>query len=240
MPTRNQYEALYERQFADVPLPLQKQHFVWLRSIFRSSDITPLEVCLDLLPEGHTLAEIGCGDGEMLEALAPRYRRLIGFEVAPSRLKRAQKRLSASPSVDLRIANVDDGIPLESGTADVTLCMAVIEHVFNVYGLVDELFRITKPGGIGLFQVPNVGYIRHRLTFLRGNLPLTSDLGYSREAGWDGGHLHYFTRKMFSKLLTDCGWNIERVTGTGFFAKYRNWYPALLTGDLIMLVRKPR
>lgn len=58
------------------------------------------------------------------------------------------------------------------------------------------------------------------------------------DIGWDGGHIHYFTMEKFCWLFTSQGFCIDKKSGSGFVAKFRNWWPSLLTGDLFIKVRK--
>lgn len=41
-----------------------------------------------------------------------------------------------------------------------------------------------------------------------------------------------------SKLLEESGFKILKVSGSGLFAKSRNCWPSLLTGDLIIKAQK--
>jgi hypothetical protein len=77
-------------------------------------------------------------------------------------------------------------------------------------------------------EVPSIAYIRHRLNLLFGKLPVTSSPFNWKEIGWDGGHLHYFTKKTFCGLLEESGFKILKVIGSGLFAKFRSFYPSLL------------
>jgi ubiquinone/menaquinone biosynthesis C-methylase UbiE len=45
-------------------------------------------------------------------------------------------------------------IPLESNQFDVIFCNHVLEHVQDDAQCLRELFRVMKPGGWGIFQVP--------------------------------------------------------------------------------------
>lgn len=45
-------------------------------------------------------------------------------------------------------------IPLEDNQYDVIFCNHVLEHVTDDHQCMTELFRIMKPGGWGIFQVP--------------------------------------------------------------------------------------
>ena len=87
-------------------------------------------------------------------------------------------------------------------------------------------------------QVPNIAYLKYRIQLFFGKLPVTSSPFNWKEIGWDGGHLHYFTKKTLSKLLEESGFKIVKVSGSGLFAQFRNWYPSLLTGDIIIKAQK--
>ena len=71
-----------------------------------------------------------------------------------------------------------------------------------------------------------------------GKLPITGSPYNWKEVGWDGGHLHYFTQKALCKLLEESGFKVLKVSGCGLFANFRNFWPSLLTGDLIIKAQK--
>ena len=57
-----------------------------------------------------------------------------------------------SPIADLHFDLHD--IPLEDNTYDVIFCNHVLEHVESDITCMKELYRVMKPGGWGIFQVP--------------------------------------------------------------------------------------
>jgi len=89
-----------------------------------------------------------------------------------------------------------------------------------------------------IIEVPNIAYLKYRISLLLGKLPVTSSPYNWQEIGWDGGHNDYFTMKKFCWLFEQQGFQIEKKTGSGFLAVLRNWYPAFLTGDLIIKAKK--
>ncbi len=139
-----------------------------------------------------------------------------------------------------------DSLPqIPDGVIDVIVCVATIEHVLNPYAVLDELYRIARLGATLVCSVPNLGYIKHRIGLLAGRLPRTGTdepIVNWRKAGWDGMHLHAFTKSAFHELLVDCGWEPVRWTGWGtrfsWINKLRSRYPGLFSGEIIATCRK--
>ena len=75
-------------------------------------------------------------------------------------------------------------------------------------------------------------------TALTGKLPVTSNPFNWEEIGWDGGHLHYFTKKTYCGLLEDCGFRILKLFGSGLLGDFRRVYPSLLCADVFVLAEK--
>ena len=107
---------------------------------------------------------------------------------------------------------------IDSNTVDVVLTLDTLEHVLNPYTVLDELNRVTKKGGKLVLSVPNYGYVKHVVELFFGVQPVTGSgkpVTEWREAGWDGWHLHTFTRRGLDVLLRDCGWSPVKWTGYG-------------------------
>lgn len=157
-----------------------------------------------------------------------RYQELYGVGISPSRIEEAIKiTKDLCPSDTLKIkfieGNADSSLPFQDNYFDTIVCIAVIEHVYDIFFLVKEIYRTLKPGGYVIAEVPNIGYLKYRIQFLFGKLPATSSPYNWEEIGWDGGHIHYFTMEKFCWLFEQSGFKIEKKTGSGFLAKFRNW-----------------
>jgi SAM-dependent methyltransferase len=238
------YAELYNRQYAHGSIVGAKVPFARLRRLLApfNLDLTVEQVAARLLPPGGVFLDAGCGEGALCFLLQESYSKVIGLDVAPVRLARAREKASASTEsskFSFHEANLDQPLPVEGSSVDVLCSLNVIEHVFDIYSLVADFHRVLKPGAFALFQVPNIGYLKHRVRLFFGNLPVTSSPHNWPEIGWDGGHLHYFTMNAFCGLLKYAGFEVVRRTGTGLMGSWRNWRPSLLTGDLVVLVRKP-
>lgn len=95
-----------------------------------------------------TLADIGCGTGDLWRAAGRQFSRCIGVDAV---------RYDALPDdVDFRAADLDRaGLPLDDGSVDAAAAVEVIEHLENPRAFCRELARITKPGGWIVVTTPN-------------------------------------------------------------------------------------
>jgi len=105
-----------------------------------------LPTLLRLLPQNLVVADLGCGTGNTLQALAPVVQRVIGVDREPAMLEVARKAAGAHKNVDLRCGGMND-LPLSDGEADVVLCMLVLHHVEDLEGAFREVVRVCAPGG---------------------------------------------------------------------------------------------
>lgn len=63
-------------------------------------------------------------------------------------------------------ANIREGLPIESKTADAFICQEGIEHFSDQFGALREFNRVLKKDGILLITTPNYSNIRSRLSYL--------------------------------------------------------------------------
>ena len=146
------------------------------------------------------------------------------------------------------IESTDDQLlEIEDNSIDALISVATLEHVIDPYKVLDELYRIAKPSATLITSVPNYAYIKHIIYLLLGKQPLTGTdqpVEKWREEGWDGMHLHTFTRSSFCTLLKDCGWQADYVTGSGEkfnslgIGILRRKFPGLLSGELVVKCSK--
>ena len=238
------YKKIYETQYGDKKLIVQKElQFFGLRKLLKSWDVDRYDMACKLASKGERVLDVGCGNGSMLFRIIHKYSELYGIDIAPSRLEEARVAVSEKYS-DLPNkfyfyeGDLDKTTEFESEYFDTIVCLATLEHVYDVYTLVKEIYRILKRGGDVIVEVPNIAYFKYRIKLLLGILPITSSPYNWEEIGWDGGHIHYFTLKKLCELFESQGFEITVKTGGGFFAQLRNWCPSLLTGDIILKARK--
>lgn len=112
---------------------------------------------LDFLPaRPQNGLDVGSSAGGLSVALAQQG---IGMEgIEPSQ---AGVEVSAMRAQRLGLSNVHfqqgvgEDIPFPDNTFDLAISLAVLEHVQNVTAVVEETYRVLKPGGWAYFEVPN-------------------------------------------------------------------------------------
>jgi ubiquinone/menaquinone biosynthesis C-methylase UbiE/DNA-binding transcriptional ArsR family regulator len=105
-----------------------------------------LPALLGLLDETAVVADLGCGTGQVAEALAPFVGQVIGVDASHSMLKAAKKRLLLHKNVELR-AGALEALPVGDGALDAAMMFLVLHHVPDPPAAVAEAARTLKPGG---------------------------------------------------------------------------------------------
>ncbi len=104
--------------------------------------------------EGKRVLEVGCGTGLILGRVARIARDVIGVDPSPGMLGHARRR---GLSVLLAEAGA---LPFEAGCFDVVCSFKVLAHVEDLRGCLDEMARVTRPGGAIVFDAYNPRSLR--------------------------------------------------------------------------------
>ena len=200
-----------------------------------------------------TVLEYGCGAGSLLLALAKedRFPSLCGVDISEKALSRIRQAWTEAGGDRGRLTLMmpeDDRLPkVPSNSADVILSLDTIEHVLDPYVVLDELYRIASDKAVFVISVPNYAYVKYVVQLLLGRQPVTGSdepVENWREAGWDGWHLHTFTKSSLAVLLGDCGWEPQHWTGYGERYRWlgldilRKRFPGFWSGALTAVCRK--
>jgi SAM-dependent methyltransferase len=145
------------RRFYDAaPFPNYppRDSLAWLRARADRSDFARL---LDAsIPGDATIAEIGCGTGQMSLYLARADRRVVGLD-----LSRGALTLGASAARRYGIGNVSfvecdlSNLPLRAGAFDIVYCSGVLHHTPDPKAAFRSIAGAVKPGGhvvLGLYN----------------------------------------------------------------------------------------
>lgn len=101
--------------------------------------------------EGRLVLDVGCGGGANTAALSRGYR-CVGVDPSPQMIEAARRRY---PEVSFLEGTVEKAVDrLGARGADVCLLADVLEHVADDRGLLGEVVRACRPGGVCLVTVP--------------------------------------------------------------------------------------
>lgn len=99
------------------------------------------------LGPGSVVADAGIGTGYVTEALLETGARVIGIDVSPVMLKKAEERFrSAGDRLELREGSVQ-ALPLPDGYLDALFGNMVLHHAPDPAASLKEFARVLKPGG---------------------------------------------------------------------------------------------
>lgn len=185
---------------------------------FRSyeRDYTIFTNMLEDNPKAHLL-DLGCKEGGRTLQFASKIgtTHITGVDIQ-----------DLKPSFSLMVADLNGLIPLPSEDFDVITFSQTIEHLSNTDTVVQEMYRLLKPGGYALVGTPNLASGRVILELLLNLQPNTAHVSDhfvlrgdpGQEWKKSEGYLHrrLFTIEGLSKLLSFYGFRIEKSVGVGY------------------------
>ena len=100
--------------------------------------------------------DYGCGPGFLIEYLLMRNVKCWGADVNPEAVKNTKRKYESHANFNgcLQL----DGLPspIATDSFDVVTCIETLEHLddHTLHQVVDDVYRIVKPGGVALFTTP--------------------------------------------------------------------------------------
>ena len=189
-------------------LSLERHRLIWLYLKNETDFFTTPKRVLHFAPE---------------QAFYKRFKKIKHFDYVTTDLN------SPIATVKADICN----LPFEPNSFEVILCNHVLEHVLDDTKAMQELYRVMKPGGMGVFQIPqdlkrDITFEDHTITDPKERAKLFGQYDHVRVYGTD-----YF------KKLESCGFRVDAIDYTSQLSteeidKYR-----LAKGEIIPVVYKP-
>jgi methionine biosynthesis protein MetW len=226
---KNFYKSLWKGKQSGQLVALQNRdwfHRIFLDRLFNPLENPRQEVAIRLLKPGTRLLDIGCWDGRLMELIRQTnlYQDLYGIDIINEAIENVKLKGFNAQLVDLN----NEPLPFPDDYFDTVVLLAVLEHIFDPYSVIKEINRVLRPGGLLIIDVPNVASFSNRTRILFGRIPVTSG-----DPGWDGGHLHYFTKSALDEFLQRSGFYVISRKSTGGHPSLREWWLSLLAGELI-------
>jgi len=201
------YESPRENVLSPSTLSLERHRLLWL---YLKNETKFFNVPLELL---HFAPE---------QAFYNRFKKLDNLDYTTTDLN--------SPLADVK-ADICN-LPFSDSSFDVILCNHVLEHIPNDTKAMQELYRVLKPGGWGIFQIPQD--LKRETTFEDDTI-----IDKKERASIFGqyDHVRIYGRDYFDKLRS-IGFTVEEVDYTNTLPKEDVEKYRLAKGEIIPLVRK--
>jgi 2-polyprenyl-3-methyl-5-hydroxy-6-metoxy-1,4-benzoquinol methylase len=147
---------------------------------------------------GGKLLEIGCANGAYLTLMRNAGWNVYGIEIEAAAARYAREELSLNvrnDTADVALADFPDN------HFEAVTMWHVLEHMYDPSAVLAEIYRVLKPGGVFMLEVPNVN-----------SLP----------ASWFGEvwfpleiprHLYHFTPQTLTAMLTKGGFRLTKLKG---------------------------
>jgi len=201
------YENPRENVLSPSTLSLERHRLLWLYLTRETNFFTAQLKVLHVAPE---------------QAFLKTFRALKNISYTTTDLE--------SPIADIK-ADICN-LPFEDNSYDVILCNHVLEHITDDTKAMKELYRVLRPNGWGIFQVPQD--LERKVTFQDDSI---TDKKERAKIFGQYDHVRIYGLDYFDKL-SQAGFKVTPIPFTGILSKTDIKRYCLAEGEVIPLVRK--
>lgn len=193
-PERGEIDRYYPTEYAPYQMAEDDEPSRWRRWNRRYSESKKVRAVQARVASTGNALDIGCATGDFLEALRRHGWDVAGVETNAEAANYAVTRFGLDVYTgELQEADFPDS------RFDLVTMWHVLEHVHDPLATLEEVARITRPGGTVLLAIPDPD-------------SLEAHLFGQCWAGWDvPRHLHIFSRPLITRLLQERGWQVRDV-----------------------------
>ncbi len=154
--------------------------------------------------QGLDILECGMSNGGAVDLLKDKGANCYGVDFHPRKIE----------SVNIKQADLNEGIPDFGLKFDVIFAGEVIEHLFDDGKFIAECRKALKPKGLLVITVPNLVFSANRIKMLFGQMPMFAYLP---------SHYHIYNKKAIEDLIRKKGFEIiKTVSSHVLFSTRRN------------------
>jgi methionine biosynthesis protein MetW len=184
---------------------------------------TGLDQIAALVPSGSRVLDLGCGSGALLAHLREqRGCRGFGIEIDDALVAQCIRR-----DVKVLQLNLEDGLSLfDDDSFDVVLQLDTLQNLRHTAQLLRETARV---GHQAIVSFPNFAHWPHRLSVLRGRMPVSKALPYQ---WFDTPNIRVGTFADFEVLAQQCGLRVIDAFGLHEGRRVDRW-PNLMASTAV-------
>jgi len=151
---REHYDQNFVSQYIEnLNYPHTQVYMSYLDKVFLKS-VEPIDLT--------EVAEICCGQGEVLAVFEELVKQGIGVDISPAMLEKARLKYNSTENF-IFVQGDATMLPIESNSFQCVIMLGGVHHVSDREKLFSEIFRILKPGGRFYFREPVSDFILWRL-----------------------------------------------------------------------------
>lgn len=227
--------------------------FFWFSAA--SASHQRIKECLEYNPRAKIL-DLGCDNGGLIIQKAEKAvgsRLIWGVDKDRKKLKIAARR-----GIRVVWADINERLPLKKDFFDVVHVSQVVEHLENIDGSLEEVWRVLKPGGYLIIATENLAGWHNLMALFLGwqafsqtvsrKYPVGNPLSFGRRVknkNWQGDHRQVFTLRGLTELLEAYGFKVEKKMGAGYYpffppiSSLLSWIDPVHGVFLVVKARKP-
>ncbi len=149
------------------------------------------------------ILDFGCGAGDAAKRFVEVGHKVVGVDLSDSGIRLARTRV---PGARFELMDSETQVPFADQSFDVCFCSEVLEHIFDVQGVIREARRLLRADGLFILSVPYHGWVKNLLIIT---------LRFERHFEPTSGHIRFFSRRSISRCLEAGGFRLERIGGIG-------------------------
>lgn len=183
-----------------------------------------------------SVVDVGCGTGQISSRLAKLdgFQNILGIDLVPGHVAQARRQFAELPGLRFEIGD-GSALNLADASFDVAINRHVIQAIPEPEGLIREMWRVVKPGGLVYFLAEDYGMIhasdtttdRNWLDIAEGLLDQGTDLLIGRKLPQILSQMGL--PKPEVQMLQISTYNTNRQTMAGIMRTWRDGYTDFLS-----------
>ena len=118
------------------------------------------------LKQEDVVLDVGCGNGHHLFYIVPSIKYGIGVDFSRNMIESAQKALKTSPhahKLQFQVDKAQNLTTVAKNSINLVMCVGSFEHMLEKEEVIQQFYRVLKPGGRLLLMTPNGKYFWYRV-----------------------------------------------------------------------------